>query len=143
MNMKYLILTAVILTMTSFGFSQGRPEPVESLAARVSQAFKAKKFGTLDGGNFYSGRVKISVEHSLSGKIGAKNFSSMKLAGDWLFRGQRQIGVNAGNLQRCSNGTCTFTVNGMLHNNLYLKKVTYGYSNGRPVIKSIYFIDGD
>ncbi|MFT3745782.1 MAG: hypothetical protein QM785_16010 [Pyrinomonadaceae bacterium] len=143
MKIKYLTLTAILLTAASFAFSQGRPEPVESLAARVSQAFKTKKLSTLDGGNFYSGRVKFEVEHSLEGSKETKSFSSMKSAGEWLFRSRRQIGVNAGNLQRCSNGTCSFTVNGMLHNNLYLKKVTYGYSNGKPVIKTVYFIDGD
>lgn len=143
MKMKCLILTAVILAMTSLGYSQGRPEPVESLASRVSKAFKAKKLSTLDGGNFYSGRVKIVVVHSLDDNSDTKSFSSMKLAGDWLFRGGREVGVNAGNLQRCSNGACTFTINGMLHNNLYLKKVTYAYSSGRPIIKAVHFVDGD
>ncbi|MEQ1604656.1 MAG: hypothetical protein ABL999_07280 [Pyrinomonadaceae bacterium] len=143
MKIKCLFLAAVILTMTSTGFSQGRPEPVQSLAARVANAFKAKKLGTLDGGNFYSGRVKIVIEHSLEDKSDVKTFSSMKLAGDWLFRGRRQVGVNVGNLQRCSNGSCTFTINGMLHNNLYLKGVKYGYENGHAVIKAVHFVDGD
>ena len=143
MKLKCLILTIVILTFASIGFSQGKPEPVQSLAARVANAFKAKKLGTLDGGNYYSGRVKIVVEHSLEDKSVTKSFSSMKLAGNWLFRGRRQVGVNAGNVQRCSNGTCTFTINGMLHNNLYIKKVTYAYASGRPVVKAVYFVDGD
>ena len=86
MKLKCLILTIVILTFASIGFSQGKPEPVQSLAARVANAFKAKKLGTLDGGNYYSGRVKIVVEHSLEDKSVTKSFSSMKLAGNWLSR---------------------------------------------------------
>ncbi|HQZ97383.1 MAG TPA: hypothetical protein PLP21_13760 [Pyrinomonadaceae bacterium] len=143
MKYKYLILTVVILTMTSLGFSQGKDETPQQLATRVSKAFKIKKLGTLDAGKPYAGRVKMVVEHSLEDKSDTKSFSSMKLAGDWLFRGGRDVGVNAGNLQRCSNGTCTFTINGMLHNNLYLKKVTYAYSSGRPIIKTVHFVNGD
>ena len=53
MKGKYVILTAVfLLMMSAFGFSQGKQEPVQSLAARVSKAFTAKKLSTLDGGNF-------------------------------------------------------------------------------------------
>ncbi len=144
MKVKILFLTALMLMVTSISPAQGRPESVEMLSLRVTNAFKAKTFGTLDPGKPYVGRVKFVVEHSLTDKSESKSFSSMKLAGDWLFRGRKDVGVNVGNLQRCDNGTCSFTVNGMLHNNLYIKKMTYGYdSKGRPYVKAVHFVDGN
>jgi hypothetical protein len=32
---------------------------------------------------------------------------------------------------------------GINHNNLYLKRITYGVSNGCPYLKTIYILDGD
>lgn len=144
MKMKCLILTVVILTVTAIGFGQDESKTPKQLAASVSKAFKAKKLGTLDAGRSYAGSVKIVVEHSLADKSDVRSFTNFQLAGAWLFRGRREAGVNAGNLQRCSNGTCTFTINGMLHNNLYLKKVTYGLAGGKNAyVKTITFVDGD
>lgn len=141
--MKCLILTVVILTMTAIGFGQDETKTPKQLAASVSKAFKARKLGTLDVGPSYAGRVKIIIEHSLADKSDVRSFTNMKLAGDWLFRGRREAGVNAGRVERCSKGTCTFIINGLLHNNLYLKKVVYGTSNGWTVIKAVHFVDGD
>jgi hypothetical protein len=45
---------------------------------------------------------------------------------------------------KCAKGVCTYNFDGgILHNNLYLKKITYGMRGGCPYLKSIYLLDGD
>lgn len=143
MKNRFLVLGAAILLMTSVCFSQAGNKATEQLATKISRAFLNKRFAPIDSIRPRTGQIKFVVEHSLSGAKDSKSFTSMKLAGDWLFRRRSEVGVNAGDLTRCLNGTCTFQMNGLLHNNLYLKKLTYGFSNGKPFVKTVYFVDGD
>jgi hypothetical protein len=47
-------------------------------------------------------------------------------------------------LVRCAKGVCTYNFDGgILHNHLYLKKISYGTRSGCPYIKTIYLLDGD
>lgn len=58
-------------------------------------------------------------------------------------RQRKGTNLNVANLKQCKKGMCTFDNAGLLHNNLYLKKITYGFTKGRPYIKAVYFLDGD
>ena len=43
----------------------------------------------------------------------------------------------------CRRGLCLYDYEGgILHNHLYLKKILYGYRNGRPYIKTIFLYNG-
>jgi hypothetical protein len=129
--------------------SNARPssktETIEQLAKALSVAFTANELGRLDAGQPNLGTVRIIVEHSISGELDARNFKSFGKAEQWFNSRERADGParNSGPLLRCRKGVCTYEQVGMLHNNLYLQKVTYGYRKGRPYIKVMYVIDGD
>lgn len=122
-----------------------KTETIEQLARALSVAFTANELGRLDAGQPNLGTVRIIVEHSISGKLDARNFKSFGKAEQWFKSRERSDGParNSGPLLRCRKSVCTYEQEGMLHNNLYLQKVTYGYRKGRPYIKTVYVIDGD
>ncbi|MDT4895279.1 MAG: hypothetical protein QOH25_356 [Acidobacteriota bacterium] len=123
---------------------------IEQLAQALADAFTAKSLGRLDAERPYFGRVKIIIEHSLAEDTAKDRFEvrqvrTLEQGERWLTSRERADSParNSGSLQRCRKGVCTYEQVGMLHNNLYLQKVTYGYRNRRPYIKTIYLIDGD
>ena len=73
-----------------------------------------------------------------------KTFKTLAQVDRWFKRRETADGParNKGQLKQCRKGVCTFEQEGMLHNNLYLKKITYGMRKGQPYIKAIYIDDG-
>jgi hypothetical protein len=122
-----------------------KAESVEELAKALSDAFSAAELGTLDARRARLGTVKIVVEHSITGDKDSRILRSFDGVEKWLKSRARADGParNSGPLQRCRQGICSFKQEGMLHNNLYLQKITYVISKGRPYVKTIYLIDGD
>ncbi len=118
-------------------------EAIEQMAAEIAAAFAAGNLGSLDAEKPYLGRVTLIVKQSLGGPNRTKSFTNLKLAGEWLRHRQPDINLNAAELKQCRSGVCTFVENGLLHNNLYLTKFTYGKANGRLYLKTIYILDGD
>ena len=116
---------------------------IEQLAAKMSDGFTSRSLGTLDAGKPNVGTIKVSVEHSLGNRSEIRTFTTLKSAGAWLMHSRREANLVAGDLTACKRGTCTYADKGMLHNTLYLQKITYGVAKGKPYIKAIYFIDGD
>ncbi|HEY6046283.1 MAG TPA: hypothetical protein VIU65_06740, partial [Pyrinomonadaceae bacterium] len=91
------------------------------------------------------------IEHSLADdndpqRFKVRRFASFALAEKW-FKKQEIDGMpgrHAMPLVKCAKGVCTYNFDGgILHNNLYLKKITYGMRAGCPYIKKIYILDGD
>lgn len=74
-----------------------------------------------------------------------RSFRTLLQAELWLKSRERAEGPgrNIGPLQQCTKGVCTFELSGMLHNNIYLQRITYGVRQGKPYIKAIHLIDGD
>ncbi len=120
-------------------------ETIGQLAKTLSEAFTANELGRLDAERPYLGTVRIVLEHSITGEIESKNFKSFKAGEQWFKSRAREDGParNSGPLLQCSKGVCTYEQVGMLHNNLYLQKITYGYKNRIPYIKTMYVLDGD
>jgi len=163
MGNKLVLATALILAFSLPGFAQskttsasGGVEPprahlsrqaqtVEELAKAVADAFAAGELARLDAERPYLGTVRVRVEHSISGQILTRNFKTLERLGQWLTRREGADGaaMNGGALRRCRRGVCTFEQEGMLHNNLYLQKITYGMRRGRAYVKAIHVIDGD
>ena len=161
MKLKFVLLTALILAFSSNGFTQSKTtsaqrvsksaharslsktKTIEQLAKALSEAFTAKALDRLDAEQ--TGTVKIVIEHSIAGNIETKNFRSFAKAEQWLKSREIEGGParNSGRLLQCRAGVCTYEQAGMLHNNLYLQKITYGLKKGRPYVKTIYVIDGD
>lgn len=118
-------------------------ETIEDLAKRVSAAFTSRNLSSLDEGKPYAGSIAFSIEHSIADGTDRKSFTSFKSAAAWLMRRRRETNLQAGELTACKKGTCTFAENGMLHNSLYLRNITYTSAKGSPYIKTISFVDGD
>lgn len=148
MRSTFLLMIALFLASSTLS-SDARPpsgtDAVDKLATAVSEGFTTKSLGALDAQRPYVGTVKIVIEHSLSGRRETKTFKSLAAVERWLKRREREDGParNSGPLLQCAKGVCEFDQNGLLHNNLYLQKVTYGMRKGRPYIKGIYILDGD
>lgn len=121
----------------------GKNEGMDDLARELADAFAAGKLGRLDIEKPYQGRVMVKLNDSLGPTSHRKSFSSLKLANDWLKRGRPEINFNTARLEHCRAGVCTFAEIGLLHNNLYLRKLIYGNTKGRHYIKTIYILDGD
>jgi hypothetical protein len=123
-----------------------KKETIEELVKALSEAFTSKSLGSLAAGRTQLRGVRIVVEHSISGSFDGRNFKSLEAGERWLKSREREDGParQAMPLKRCRRGVCTYDFDGgILHNNLYLQKVAYGYRGGLPYIKTIYLLDGD
>lgn len=124
---------------------------IEQLVKSLAEAYEAKELGKLDIGRPYFGKVRIVIEHSLAednakDRFEIKSFKTLAMGEQWLkSREMHDVPARATKpLQRCRKGLCTYDFGGGInHNNLYLKKITYGYRNGRPYVKTIFLLDGD
>jgi hypothetical protein len=125
---------------------------IEELVASVGEAFTSKTLAKLDAEHPYLGRVRIVLENSLAedgakDQFEVKTFKTLAGADNWTKsseRGEDGPSRIIMTLKRCSKGICTYDFDGGIqHNALYIKKITYGFRNGRPYIKTIYLLDGD
>lgn len=125
---------------------------IEQMVKALAEAYEAKALGRLDAERPIFGRVKIIIENSLADdnakdRFVIKEFRTLEEVEKWLR--SREIGEGLPSRQlkpllQCRNGLCTYNFDGgILHNQLYLEKISYGYRRGRPYIKTIYLLDGD
>jgi len=161
MRIKFILLTTIILALSlavlarsettskvrsiepTRARSSHQTDPADQLATEVADAFKAKELGKLDADHPYLGAVRIRLEHSISARIEIRSFKRLAQAERWFKRGGQDPNRSGGALNQCGRGICTFAMEGMLHNTLYLKSISYGIRKGRPYIKAIHIIDGD
>lgn len=125
---------------------------IEQLSKALGEAYEAKALGRLDADHPYLGRLRIVIEHSLAddndkNRFVVKSFKSLEQAERWLKSLEREDGApfrETRPLIACKRGLCAYNFDGgILHNHLYLKRISYSYRNGRPYIKTIYLLDGD
>ena len=150
---KTIILFTVIVAFCAIGIHAQTTckQTAEELAKDFSSAFTGKKLGRLDANRGAVGKVTLTMENSLvedgaKGQFIVKTFANLKAVENWLTK--REIdelpGRTANDLINCKKGVCSFKIDGLLHNNLYLKKVTLGFTKAKcPYIKSIYIVDGN
>ncbi len=144
-------LVLLILSSPAHGKSPCKKQTIEQLVAAIGEAFEAKNLGSLDADRPYLGKVRIVIEHSLADddskdRFVIKWFTSLAKAEVWLKSREHEDmpGRAAKPLGRCTKGVCTYNFDdGIVHNILYLKKITYGLRSGCPYIKTIYLLDGD
>ena len=128
-----------------------RKQSIEDLVKAVAESYEAKTLGSLDTQKPYVGKVRIVIEHSLAedsakDRFVIKWFTSLARAERWLKSREHEEmpGRGARPLVRCAKGVCTYNFDGgILHNHLYLKRITYGLRAGCPYLKTIYLLDGD
>lgn len=150
---RFLIFILLFFVGTSVLAAQSRTgrKRLARTAETIADAYSMRDLGRLDRLGLIRGTVKIVIEHSLaqedSGEFVVRRFSSFYRAERWLANRHPQPGLPfraVREFQGCRRGTCTFWEDGgILHNQLYLEKILYGYRNGRLFIKELYFLDGD
>jgi hypothetical protein len=125
---------------------------IEQLVASLAEAYTSKSLGKLDAQRPYVGRFRIVVENSLAepnakDRFEIRTFNTLARAEQWL-RSQETSDDTPSRqtkpLKKCARGVCTYDFDGGIsHNQLYIKKVTYGITRGRPYFKTIYLLDGN
>jgi hypothetical protein len=153
--MKNMAVAAGLLTLCIASTTVAKSPPasgtIEQLAIELPDAYVKKNLGRLDRKYSVRGKVKIEIEDSLAGddnprKPRTKEFQSLAQGEQWLKSIARSdFPVRESRpLIACKQGSCTYDFSaGILHNHLYLKKISYGYKNGRPYLKTIYLLDGN
>jgi hypothetical protein len=148
----------LVLTLALFGLwlpvhaeSPCTKQPIQELAKAIAEAYGGKTMGSLDAQKPYVGKIRIVIEHSLAeddarDRFVIRWFTSLAKAETWLKSREHEElpGRESRPLGRCAKGVCIYNLDGgILHNHLYLKKITYGLKAGCPYIKTVYLLDGD
>jgi hypothetical protein len=144
-------LTLILLFSLTVAAKPCKKQSITDFAKAIAQAYEQRKLADLDAERPYAATFRIVIEHSLSGddepgRFVRRTFTSFARFERWLKT--REIeGLPARQampFKGCAKGACTFQSDvGILHNHLYLKRITYGMRNGCPYIKTIYLLDGD
>jgi hypothetical protein len=152
--MKNIAIAAgLTLFIASISLAKSPPEPgtIEQLAIELPDAYATRNLGRLDRKYPVQGKIKVEIEDSLSGgdeqrRSRTKEFRSLAQVEQWLrSRSRDDLPVRESRpLIGCKQGSCTYDFSaGILHNHLYLKRISYGDRNGRPYLKTIYLLDGN
>jgi hypothetical protein len=161
--MKYIKQLSVILALMLFVTpssaqtqSPTKRLTIEKLVDEFEIAYVADTLETLDAKYPNRARMRVVIEYqTIDPEI--KVFKTFRGFGQWL-RGRETdpegMPVEAGTtiklprrvtilLVGCKRGLCTYDFDGgILHNHLYIKKISYGYRKGRPYIKTIFLLSG-
>lgn len=123
----------------------------------VDTAFVRSELGELDKQRLRRGKIKLVIEYSLivdDEQFEVRHFANFKQMEGWLK--SREIEQEAEGVGKyrlptrvvdtfagCRRGVCRYEMpNGVLHNQLYLQKISYGFRDGRLFVKTIYLYDG-
>jgi hypothetical protein len=124
---------------------QVKPQTIEQLATSVADAYTNGKLDQLEIP--LTKKVQIRIKHSLGeGQEIVREFKTWQDSEKWLSSMSRDSlpARESRSLLNCKQGFCNYNFQaGILHNHLYLKKISYAYKHGRPYIKTIYLLDGD
>lgn len=153
--MKYQLFTraafcSVLIAMIMLFFgsiqAQSQDKQAKKTGAEIARAFERGQLRKLDAKNLLSGKIKLTIENSIGEpEFERYSFSSFAAMGRWIKKQEFDGLPNkvAWPLVGCRKGVCTFFRDGgILHNQLYLKKVTYGYRNKRLFIRGIQLLAG-
>jgi len=147
---RKMVMGAVLIAGTMCLYSstpaQSQDKQARKIAAAVADAFGKGQLRQIDRKKLLRGRVKLTIENSI-GEPEYEHYSyrSFSAMGGWIRKQERDGLPNkvVWPLVGCRKGVCTFFRDGgILHNQLYLKKVTYGYRNGRLYISGVQLLAG-
>ena len=151
-----VIIALILLIIPLSAQAQSRSknlETIEKLEDALSTALALDRLGTLDAKHSNPGKVRVVIEHS-GADIAAdpnsiyerKVFKTFGELGRWLKSRETEGGFPLRvtmPLVGCQRGLCTYNFDGgILHHRLYLQKISYGYRNWRPYIKTIFLLAG-
>lgn len=153
--MKKLIVSLLfilsIFTMAEQAQSSCKNQSIEQLATNFAKAFESKTLSQIDSTKPFVNLITIRIENSLSGKgepgqFEYKRVKSFTMFEKWL-KGNEVEGMPNRSIEpliNCKKGICTYNINGLLHNTLFLQKISFGYKKDKcSFIKSVFIIDGN
>ena len=152
-HIKQLPITiALILSIFSLSAQaqhSSRIATIKKLQDAFSIAYTSDTLGTLDTKRQYRGKVRIVIEYPEADPKAiylSKVFKTFGGVGRWLKSREREDGTPfrvTRPLIGCKRGHCTYDFDwGIDHNHLYIDKISYGYKNGRPYIKTVFLLAG-
>jgi len=137
----------------ALGQTDAPPKNARELQQKFAQAYKNKNLGSLDGKNLMNGSVRLIVEHSIAENkngdalIEGRTFNNFAAIDKWLKRREGEDGTPFRQIMpllSCGKARCAYNFDGgILHNQLYLHDIWYGFKNGRPYVTKIKLLDGD
>lgn len=147
---RKMVMGAVLIAGSIFLFdsanAQSQDKQARKIAVAVASAFGRGQLRTLDGKKLVRGRVKLTIENSIGEpEFEHYSFRSFSAMGNWIRKQERDGLPNkvVWPLVGCRKGVCTFFRDGgILHNQLYLKRVLYGYRNNRIYIRGVQLLAG-
>lgn len=151
---RFLIFALLIFAVAPAVVSAQSPfknKGIERVVAQIVEAYNAENLGRLDDERLVRGSVRIVIVFMYSSQDEPPDevgrFRSFGAAQRWLQKRNQRYSTSFGRAQTftgCSKGVCGFEqLSGILHNQLYLSEIRYGYRKGRPFIKTIYFLNSD
>jgi hypothetical protein len=148
---QLITLSLIAICCLAINAKPCKKQSIEDLVKAFAQSFEEKSMDKLDADRPYLANVRIVIEHSLADdndpqRFNVRKFASFARAEKW-FKSREIDGMPGRNTRpviKCAKGVCSYnSEGGILHNNLYLTKITYGIRGGCPYIKTIYLLDGD
>ena len=149
--MKRILLAFLLaLFVASSALAQSQKQSLDQLQQQVAEAYKNKTLRTLDSRKLINGSLLVVIEHSLAegkGQYVRRRFKTFAQLDEWLKKRETEEGAPFRQLMpltKCARGRCKYGFdNGILHNQLYLHDLYYGFQNGRLYIVKLYLLDGD
>lgn len=143
-----LAIILCLVPLPSQARSRCKKQTIEQLVEKLSVAYMNKDLKRLQAERPFLNKLKFVIEHSLGeGEYDVKVSGYMEDVDDWFKGREREDGTPFRALRpliACKRGVCDFNFDGGIdHNHLYIRRITYGYRNGCPYLKTIHLLDGD
>jgi hypothetical protein len=141
-----IIVLLLFISILAMAQTSTPKQPIDHLVYFLSEAYSAKKLSDLDGDKPFLGNITVVIQHSLRKKVETKSFNTLGKVDEWLKSREKEDlpSRETSTIKQCKKGVCTFDWDsGILHNQLYLNKITFTFSNGRFYITAIHLLDGD
>ncbi|MCO6509225.1 MAG: hypothetical protein J5I65_00360 [Aridibacter famidurans] len=126
---------------------QGPKDPAVRMAEEVSMAFVMRALDNLEESYVAEAGFELVVADSLGDEsVNKQMFPTLEFTEFSLKRSEVEPGFpnrSQTKLEGCGAGVCTFKVEGLMHNTLFMKKIAYRIVEGKPKITAIYIIDGN
>lgn len=148
--MKHALMFLVIVLVASTALAQTQKNATTQLQESVAETYKTKTMAKLDAQKLIQGSLIVRIVHSLmegKGSVVRRQFKTFAQFDAWLKKREREEGApfrQVSELVKCAKGHCAYNYdNGILHNQLYLHDIYYGFRNGKPYVTRIDLLDGD
>jgi hypothetical protein len=140
-----LALILFIISPAAQAQSRSKIKTIEQLEDAFSIAFM-NNLTELDAKYPNHETFRVIIEYSSALDPDIRVFRTFGALGRWLKSRETEDGFPwrlSTQLVGCKRGVCTFEFEGNLqHNRLYIQKLSYGYRNGRPYLKTIFLLAG-